>query len=56
MPGADTARWNEQMIGNYLDGDEPGGTHLGFLDGHVEWVRGNYMVERFSSPGVTVFW
>ena len=51
-----TARWNEQMIGNYLNGDEPGGTHLGFLDGHVEWVRGNDMVERFSSPGLALFW
>lgn len=47
--------WNSKKQGNFMkkDGD-PEGVHIGYLDGHVEWVR--KVKPRFSRPNLTLYW
>jgi hypothetical protein len=37
------------------DDTKPLGTHVGYLDGHIEWVRGDDMKERFRGSA-TLLW
>jgi prepilin-type processing-associated H-X9-DG protein len=51
--------WNQQRIANFMAKQrdpEPKGTHIGYLDGHVEWVRGADMKVRFSTPQLSLSW
>lgn len=49
--------WNNRIIGNFMKNERDfEGTHVGYLDGHVEWVNAKQMQRRFSSPGVSLFW
>ena len=48
--------WNNQRIGNYQENEKFKGAHLGFMDGHVEWHQGTQVRQRFSRPGLTLYW
>lgn len=51
-----STNWNARTIGNFMKGEKFDGTHVGYLDGHVEWVNGPAMKQRFSTPGMSLFW
>jgi prepilin-type N-terminal cleavage/methylation domain-containing protein len=51
-----TRIWNGGIVGNFMKDDtKPLGTHVGYLDGHIEWVRGDDMKERFRGSA-TLLW
>lgn len=53
----DLAReYNGGVVANFMKDDtKPRGTHVGYMDGHVEWVRGEDMKPRFKGSA-TLFW
>lgn len=54
-----TMDWNQKTIGNFMtkgSNPEPKGTHVGYLDGHVEWVLGKEMKARYSSQQLKLYW
>ena len=49
--------WNNRSLGNFMKKDgTPRGVHVGFLDGHIEWRQGTEIRQRFSKPGLTLYW
>ncbi len=54
-----SATWANERLGNFMHGrrdQEMEGTHVGYLQGHVEWVRGRDLKARYRGSGVTLFW
>jgi len=48
--------YNGQIVGNFMKNDEePLGVHVGYLDGHIEWVDGDKMKVRYRG-GADVLW
>ena len=51
-----TRIWDGGVVGNFMANEkEPLGTHVGYQDGHIEWVRGKDMKERFRGSA-TLLW
>ncbi len=49
-------KWGGSTIGNFVDGSgEPEGVHIGYLDGHIEWVSGKKMKARLQGPAA-IYW
>lgn len=51
------ARWGNDTVANYMSGSgDLEGVHVGYLDGHVEWVRGPDLKPRWTGGTVTLYW
>lgn len=51
-----TRQWGGTVVGNFMRNErEPKGTHVGYMDGHVEWVDGNEMQPRWRGSA-TIYW
>ena len=42
-------KYNGQVVGNFMESDnEPLGTHVGYIDGRIEWKAGKDMKIRYK--------
>ncbi|MGB6222117.1 type II secretion system protein [Haloferula sp.] len=46
---------NGKVVGNFIRDNQPLGVHVGYIDGHVEWVDGKSVKQRYNGPA-KVFW